>query len=811
MTLADAGTTEYTIVRPEECPPVVLTAAQDLQYHLREITGAEFPMQTDADPLPPKAILLGNNKHLSALGVQPDWASLGDEGYIIKTAGEHLIIAGGPVRGTAYGIYGLLNDHLGCRWFTPQLSRIPKQQLLEFDAIDETFVPALMYRETFWVEAKDQLWNLRNRMNAAWIIRLDETHGGCFYYHGVHTFSSFCPPENYFVTHPEYFSLINGQRSADHTQLCLTNPDVLQLAIDWAKERFRTDPYAMIVDISQNDWANPCQCSACQAIAQAEESESGPVLWFVNQVADAIKEEFPGRFIGTLAYQYTRKAPKSLVPRDNVVIRLCSIECSFSEPLDSGTSPANDEFVRDIKDWNRKTSNLFIWDYTTNFSHYLQPFPNLLSLQPNIRFFIANGVKGVFEQGNYNGTGGGEMADLRNYLLARFLWNPDRDLDAEMTEFLNAFYGPAAESMRRYLDFAHDRATAGSHHIGLGYPPRGAYFLGDFVPRAKAFFDEAEKAAANEPEFLARVRKDRIPILYVEAWNGPDYYRVVDGVYRAVRSEQTRQCTDAFFAMAKEFNIDLVSEGRSMENARQWLATEPPSWPAVTLANADIKVDIVPALGGRIVGIETDGDGTNWIPLAHMASTPACGYQEKAGPAAQLLGNAAAFECALNGNEASLTAALDNGLNVQRSVSIPPSGAEVVLTTHIVNRNEQAQQSIFWACPQFAFDQSRAGLELLWKAADGWRGMPIDTPSGQQALEGPDFPVGEWGYLQKAEKRSVVHRFPADQCEAVETRWNEGEQTIEITSKPFDLASGANTTFTQRLTFLTTAQSLDLR
>jgi hypothetical protein len=47
--------------------------------------------------------------------------------------------------------------------------------------------------------------------------------------------------------------------------------------------------------------------------------------------------------------------------------------------------------------------------------------------------------KGVFEQGNYNGTGGGEMADLRNYLLARFLWIPS----AILRRRCPSFWGPS--------------------------------------------------------------------------------------------------------------------------------------------------------------------------------------------------------------------------------------------------------------------------------------------------------------------------------------------------------------------------------
>ena len=46
-------------------------------------------------------------------------------------------------------------------------------------------------------------------------------------------------------------------------------------------------------------------------------------------------------------------------------------------------------FARDIRDWHRLTNRLYIWDYTTGFSHYLLPFPNYYVLGPNVRFVLA--------------------------------------------------------------------------------------------------------------------------------------------------------------------------------------------------------------------------------------------------------------------------------------------------------------------------------------------------------------------------------------------------------------------------------------
>ncbi len=56
---------------------------------------------------------------------------------------------------------------------------------------------------------------------------------------------------------------------------------------------------------------------------------SGAMVHFVNKVA----EQFPDKVISTLAYQYTRSAPTKIIPKDNVNIMFCSIECNRSMPL----------------------------------------------------------------------------------------------------------------------------------------------------------------------------------------------------------------------------------------------------------------------------------------------------------------------------------------------------------------------------------------------------------------------------------------------------------------------------------------------
>lgn len=217
------------------------------------------------------------------------------------------------------------------------------------------------------------------------------------------------PPEEHFAGHPEWFSLLKGKRTADRAQLCLTNPKLRDFMVGRVKSWLRESPGAGIISVSQNDWYGACECADCKALDDAEGSHAGTMLAFVNYVAEQIEPEFPHVAVDTLAYQYTRKPPKTIRPRASVIVRLCSIECNFREPLDH---PSNAAFADDIRGWEKICQRLYIWDYTTDFAHYVQPHPNWFTLDANLRFFAAHNVRGVFEQGAYQ-SHGSEMSELR--------------------------------------------------------------------------------------------------------------------------------------------------------------------------------------------------------------------------------------------------------------------------------------------------------------------------------------------------------------------------------------------------------------
>ena len=256
------------------------------------------------------------------------------------------MIAGGPLRGNLYGVYGLLEDHLGCRWFAPGVSRIPHIARIALGPIDETKIPVLEYREPYTFDCMDGDWCARNRMNSS-SARLEARHGGRVRFADglfVHTFARLVPPAKYFAAHPEYFSLVGGKRQNGYAQLCCTNEDVIRICTEEIRAAMRAQPDATVFSVSQNDTDKHCECPRCQALARQEGSQGAPVLNLVNRVAEAVEKEFPGKAVETLAYQWTRQAPKTMRPRPNVIVRLCSIECCFSHPLATCDSRENRAF-----------------------------------------------------------------------------------------------------------------------------------------------------------------------------------------------------------------------------------------------------------------------------------------------------------------------------------------------------------------------------------------------------------------------------------------------------------------------------------
>ena len=571
--LATGKQTAYQIVLPDAPSEPERHAAAELATFLKQSTGAEFPVVGEAGAGDDPAILVGWGTRAKALA--PSWepAQFGAEEFVMETHPPHLVLAGGSPRGTLYAVYTFLEENVGCRWFSSEVSVVPPHPDLTVKPLRDHRRPAFEYREPFAFDSFDGDWAVRNKCNGH-AARLDAARGGQITYQGfVHTFLSLVPPDEFFAEHPDYFSEIDGKRVRDRGQLCLTHPDLPGVVADRVIALLKDAPPSAIVSVSQNDWAGWCQCERCRKAADAEGGVSGPLIAFVNAVAARVGKVRPDVAIDTLAYQQSRRPPRTVKPLPNVIVRLCSIECSFSKPLGAADSGPNLAFARDIEGWSKLCQRLYIWDYVTNFAHYVQPHPNFRVLRPNLEFFAKNGVKGVFEQGSYQSPGG-EFQEMRSWVLAKLLWDPTADADKLVNEFLTGYYGAAAPKIREYFDLMHDAVAKSGDELGC-YSPSAARFLSrENLLKAESLLGEAAliATATGGKNLGNRAMREILPVWYVMLTREAEFARADVRESRVPVGNSRR---DRFFECAGP-GMTHVSEGRTLDDFRRSLPSSPP-------------------------------------------------------------------------------------------------------------------------------------------------------------------------------------------------------------------------------------------
>ncbi len=517
LVLADGGTAKVVIGVKADDAETTRTAAQDLAQELKNVTGAEFSI-VDAENIAPEqpAILVGSaaNKSLTTLGV--DLKALGTDGIAIKTDGNRLLLSGGEPRGVLYAAYTFLEKYVGVEWWTSAACWAPKISTLSIPALNHVYRPKFLYRDPFYRDlVKNPAFAVKLKRNG-FVQGLDKegipkSLGGHMSLIGfVHTFYNLIPPSIYFEKHPEWFSEVNGKRTGDSAQLCLTNPELKKELIRRAIEQVKADPDAGIISISQNDNQRRCQCVDCLELESEEGGPSGPLISFINDVAGEIAKVAPNYYVDTIAYQYTQKPPLNIAPASNVIIRLCSVECDNSVALDE---PKNAAFMEDMAKWSTISQHLFIWDYTVDFMDCLRLHPNLIPMTKNISTFANAGVIGVFEQGFDATDQFSDFIALKAWVIAHQLWDPSEDGDKLIDRFLKGYYGAAAPHLREYLDLMNAAIRSNGKLPGFGEPDLSGIDAA-VLTKAEKLFDAAESAVKDDPESLKRVRIERLSLQY---------------------------------------------------------------------------------------------------------------------------------------------------------------------------------------------------------------------------------------------------------------------------------------------------------
>ncbi|NNG11586.1 MAG: DUF4838 domain-containing protein, partial [Arenibacter sp.] len=424
--LVDGGKSDYRIVLGKGASEHQYKTAEELQFYLYDIGGERINIVEGEPQVEGKYSIFLTGE---------SGKDLGEHEIYIKTLNKNLYISGGSDKALRNAVYEFLERFLGCRWYAPGVEKVPSVKTVQLPNIDYRYTPDITTRTVHSRLFYDN-HDFADKQKVTYESFPDYVPQA-----RVHTFHRFMPEDKFYKTNPEFYALRGDKRLP--TQLCLTNPEVLAIVKDSVASLFARYPGKNVLSVSQDDNQQHCQCENCSAIDTEEGSASGTMIRFVNEIANY----FPEKTISTLAYQYTRR-PCKTKPLENVLITLCSIECDRSAPIAEKCT----EFADDLRGWGKLTDNIRIWDYTTQFTNFLAPFPNLNTLRPNIHLFRDNNAQCVFEQHSNHPS---ELFELRSYVTAQLLWNPDRELEELITDFTDGYYGEAGVYIKKYIDKIH--------------------------------------------------------------------------------------------------------------------------------------------------------------------------------------------------------------------------------------------------------------------------------------------------------------------------------------------------------------------
>ena len=539
--LAISTRQDWHITVANDATPSEQYAAEAFQKWFNQSTGLALPLDTAHS----------NSGEISIVAS----STLDDEDIQITVESARIQISGGRPRGVLYAVYQFLEELVGVRFLTAEHTYIPNASTLKIPCGSYTYSPPFSFRWSYYREnAEVPEFAAKRKINT---VTDAENLGGKTQQQLInHSFHALVPYGTYGESHPEYYALVDGKRDTNihggGPQLCVTNPEVIEVATASAIQQLTERPEATNISVSQADTAAYCRCETCEAFNESEDSPMGSQLTFVNAVAERIEKTHPYVKVGTLAYWYTRKPPKTIKPRHNVQIQLCSIECCTLHAIDNPDCEQNQTFCQDTNEWGKICADIWIWNYNTNFRAYDLPFPNLRSIAPNVRYFLHNNAKGVFMQANGNGLTS-EFSDLRNYLISHLIWNPYLDSDVLLNEFVNLHYGAAASPILEYIAFLHDNAEARGLHPRCFPTPED---VGLDAESAQTIFDYFQQAlaVAENPEIRGRVEKASIPAYKAMLVAGED-----------MKAKKRQTLIDEYIALCKRYNMSHAAETQTAE------------------------------------------------------------------------------------------------------------------------------------------------------------------------------------------------------------------------------------------------------
>ncbi|MBI3886367.1 MAG: DUF4838 domain-containing protein [Opitutae bacterium] len=333
-----------------------------------------------------------------------------------------------------------LEKELGAHWFIPGALgvQVPRRNTFSLPVKTEQWSPSFVSRNLSvggTPEAAE--WFARNRLNALL------EHG--------HSMGAIFKREDLLKT-PELAPLINGKRfqprvgDTNSWQPNLASPLAAPYAANVLKQWLRESPARLSVPLCMNDTVGYDQSPETAKLVgnrgwfRGKPDYSNLVFGFVNNVAREVAREFPDRYVGTYAYDWTENAPDFPV-EPNVVPFLTADRTKWFDPKFA----AEDRAL--IKRWVAAGPRIVgLYDYLYG-STFQVPRPAIYAVSESIPFAYDAGVRAYYAESSPNWGLDGPKA----WLVAQLLWNAKQNPADLLDTYYREFWQEAAAPMREFF------------------------------------------------------------------------------------------------------------------------------------------------------------------------------------------------------------------------------------------------------------------------------------------------------------------------------------------------------------------------
>ncbi|MDQ6469374.1 DUF4838 domain-containing protein [Flavobacterium sp. LHD-80] len=490
-----------------------------------------------------------------------DQEKLKPNDFIIKSDSKSIYLIAENARAMRYAVYTLL-EVWEFRKFSAIETYIPKVDQFTFAKNTlKRYQPSFDYRALFFPDCYDEAFRDWHKLD--WHLNDFGIWG--------HSFNVLVSPNEYFKSNPKLFALYQGKRNGE--SLCMTNDTVVSLIEKKMTKIIEEKPNAQFYSVSQNDDVVYCECAECRKMNEKYGGPQGSLYYFLNKIAS----HFPSTKITTLAYLHTFKPPVNLKIAPNIYTIFCPIELNRGKTITAQNEPT---FIKTLENWSSISPHLFLWDYTVQFSNYMSPFPNFEPFQSNYKLFKKNKVKGLFVQGYADVPG--DFSELRQYLLAKLLWDTDINIQATTADFLRGFYGKAAPFVGNYLKVLTENQTKSNAYLDIYSGPvqaRNSFLTPANMDQYDQLLDKAADAVADDAVLKTRVQKLRLALEFAYFEQSKFYGKNQHGMFVVNdkgEKEVKNGLTERVLQFTKSCNdlgiYELSEDGLSPDNYyKEWL------------------------------------------------------------------------------------------------------------------------------------------------------------------------------------------------------------------------------------------------